>query len=106
MKNQKTIKELKEKGYFVEVYHGRVHTLNGYDIKHGNFEIMSRREAKLNGLTDTHTVFCKGGFTYLRLVTPDGVEVTGKCNFSNNRHFNRKLGLNIAIGRALAKLEK
>ena len=99
--NNKTIKELQNENFFVEVYHGRTHVNN----EDGSVVITSRRDARLSGLTDTHTVFCKGGFTYLKLTDKNGVEVIGKCNFSNNRHFHRKHGLKVAIARALAKLE-
>lgn len=103
MKHQKTVKQLRDEDkLFIEVYHGRTHVNN----EDGSVVLMSRRDAKLSGLTETHTVFCKGGFTYVKLTTPDGVEVIGKRNFNKNEHFNRKFGLNIAVGRALAKLEK
>lgn len=101
MKNEVTIKQLKEEGgVFIEVYHARTFVSN----ETGELgEMMSRREARLEGLDETYTVTCKGGFTRVELTREDGKKGVGKFNF-NNRHFNRKLGLRAALGKALHQL--
>lgn len=43
----------------------------------------------------------KGGFTIVKVTTPEGETFTGKFNFSKNRQFNKKIGVAAALGRAM-----
>lgn len=47
------------------------------------------------------TVSCKGGFTVVEITTKDGRELTGTSRCRDDERFNRKMGLEIALGRAL-----
>lgn len=44
----------------------------------------------------------KGGNTIVELITPDGVNVVGKSRCSRRDSYNKKLGVKIALGRALS----
>lgn len=95
MKNPgQTIQELREAGYQVKVRHNRVNQLTGlYQPKH-EFE------------TDYATsVSPKGGSTYVSIKgSVTTVEEEAFCCPTDT--YNYKLGLTIALGRALKKLGK
>jgi hypothetical protein len=76
------IHELRKAGYKVRVLHGR----------------LSGRDGRISP---------RGGFTAIELTTPDGktsVAATAECSLKET--FNRKIGNNIALGRAIKKLKE
>lgn len=46
-------------------------------------------------------VSCKGGTTVVQVRTPDGTELEGIAVCSKKENYNKKLGVSIALGRAL-----
>ena len=84
----KTIRELRYSGYKVRVLHTRP---KSYECKlSGNVPVLS----------------AKGGTTLIEVTTPDGRKtVTGRADCSTKDSWNRKMGNNIALGRALIQLE-
>ena len=91
-----TIKQLRQQGYKVRVLHFR-HLATNYNIK-----ITSSKDIK----TSYTTKLSKGGSTTIELTTPDKSRtVIGKSVCSLGESFNRKLGNNIALGRALKQLK-
>lgn len=94
-----TVETLRKDGYKVRVYHGRYFPTFNF----GRGEYVSKREVvtKYN-YDDASFVSSFGGFTRVE-VSKDGQTAVGKYNFGN-RQFNRKIGLQAAIGRALHNL--
>ncbi len=45
----------------------------------------------------------RGGQTTVELVTPDGTVLVGKAKCSKKDGFNKRLGVSIALGRALTR---
>ena len=81
-----TIKQLRQQGYKVRVRHSRYF------------------RAKYAG--DQATVHARGGSTTIDITTPDKIHtVTGESFCSLEDNFNRKVGNQIALGRALKNLE-
>jgi hypothetical protein len=75
-----TIHQLRKNNYKVRVMHGRIKGSTG-------------------------EIFPKGGITVIELTTPDGSKtVSGKAECSEIDTFNRKLGNQIALGRAVKQL--
>lgn len=102
-----TVEELRKNGYKVRVYHGRIFINDLYDSV-----IMSKREMDEKIITEEHVwnvgyqLSDKGGFTRVEISVPtfEGGEwplLVGKYNVPAGHQFNRKLGLKVAIGRAL-----
>lgn len=90
------MEELRRSGFKVRVYHGRVFQAHDYmDAQ----VVTSKREMAAEDNSFHYTLLCHGGYTSVDVTTPDGVELHGKYSFGN-RQFNRKLGLQAAIGRA------
>lgn len=48
------------------------------------------------------TPSCKGGSTTVEITTPDGKDLSGTARCRDDERFDRRLGLRIAIGRALS----
>lgn len=70
-----TVKELRKNGYKVRVHHHRK--------------------------VVTSTVAARGGKTVVEVTTPDGVTFIGIARCSRKENFNKKMGVRIALGRAL-----
>lgn len=70
-----TVSELRASGYKVRVLHHRKWNPSG--------------------------ISCKGGTTVIQVRTPDGEELEGIAVCSNKENYNKKLGVSIALGRAL-----
>ena len=85
--NYMPIEDLKILGYDVEVKHDRM-----YDQRWDN-----RRRNYLNAISP------KGGVTKVTVVDTAGIEYYGLAECSPKDNFNRKLGVRIALGRALKK---
>jgi hypothetical protein len=86
MKSTYTVKSLRQSGYKVRVMHGRVTT----------------KCKRIGGFSQTLSP-C-GGSTVIEITTPEGITVVGKAECSMLDNFNRKVGNQIAIGRAMEKL--
>ena len=109
MKNQVTVKQLKDQNFRVEVYHGRQYvpgekTVLDTNNVENNFPVMSRRDMKIKEDKNDFVLSHKGGFTIVELTTPDGKTAKGKFNFGKTCSFNRRIGLTAAIGRALKQI--
>lgn len=91
-----TVEVLRKLGFMVRVYHGRVFQAHDYNDAR---IVTSKREMQAEDNNFHYTLLCHGGYTRVDITTPDGVELHGKYSFGN-RQFNRKLGLQAAIGRA------
>ncbi len=91
----KNVEELRKEGYKVRVYHARKFM--------GWWDLMSKKEFK--SLYPNHTLSLHldsfGGFTKVEVTCPHGPTFVGKYNIKSGEQFNRKLGLTVAIGRAL-----
>ena len=48
----------------------------------------------------------KGGLTQVSIQTPEGHEATGEVKCSHHDPYNRRLGVKIAVGRAIKALQK
>lgn len=97
------VKELKQQGCRVDVYHGRVfvekiNTKIKLFMSRNDFEKQSK-ELKNNFQLDN-----RGGFTKVTIVTKDGKTSTGKFNVQSGKQFDRRFGLNTALKEAQEKL--
>jgi hypothetical protein len=81
-----TVKQLRQSGYKVRVIHSR------------NFEPVKGMSSNSQRLS------AKGGATTIEITTPDGKNVSGIALCSKQDSYNKKLGAQIAIGRALSQL--
>jgi hypothetical protein len=81
-----TISQLRKKGYKVQVLH-------------------SRPVAYQQRIDGSVRVFApKGGVTVINITTPTGHTVTGAARCSEKETWNRKMGNQIALGRAINQL--
>lgn len=48
-------------------------------------------------------VDCKGGETVIQITTPDGQDLEGRAKCSDKERYNKRVGVQIALGRALFK---
>ena len=95
-KEEVTVKSLRQNGWKVRVTHLRFVTKNGelestFEIRNFNKEMMQWLETK-------------GGKTIVDLRSPAGLEVSAEAECSKKENFNRKMGLQIALNRALKKV--
>lgn len=72
-----TVKSLRQSGFKVRVLHRR-------------------------NLLQDGTPSCKGGSTTVEITTPEGKDVSGTAKCRQDERFDRKLGVKIALGRALS----
>lgn len=95
-----TVKGLRDKGYEVQVTHHRYHPVLGIPtaltyMLFPSYEIISRYES-------LKKVLPNGGKTVVDIYnTKDSISYTGVSECSLKDHYNKKLGVRIAIGRAL-----
>jgi len=83
-----TIKQLRQNGYKVRV----LHTRNVTNIE------------RIGGIFSEISNF--GGYTKIEVTTPNGLNtVSGEARCSDKECFNRRIGNQIALGRALQKLD-
>ena len=75
-----TIHDLRKAGYKVRVLHFR----NDHDSILGEFHP-------------------KGGRTVVQITTPDGQNLEGRANCSKKERYNKRVGVQVALGRALFK---
>jgi hypothetical protein len=81
------VQTLRQNGYRVTVSHIRK------DLKTGVFAPRSVIPAQDVGPC--------GGMTYVRITTPEGAEYFACTKCRENENYNKKLGVKMAIGRAL-----
>ena len=82
-----TVKQLRQSGFKVRVCHTR------------NYDSVVKFNTGL-----TKNLSPKGGKTVVEITTPQGLDTTGEAVCSNEDPYNKKLGVKIAIGRALKNL--
>ena len=87
----KTVKELRQSGYKVKVIH---HRIKGFPMMYKDDEQVFFGE--LNP---------KGGRTELLLMSPEGIQIKAEAKCSNRDNYCRKVGVAIALGRAIKELE-
>ncbi len=83
----KTVKELRQSGYKIKIIHFRE---KGF-IEHG--------------WCDVPYPLAKGGRTELLLMSPEGIQIKAEAKCSGKDNYCRKVGVAIALGRALKNLE-
>ena len=84
-----TIKQLRQRGYKVRVLHSR----------------STRAIANLDGSYRAE-LLAHGGSTTIEVTTPDKqITVSGKSLCSSKDNFNRRVGNEIALGRAIEQLK-
>ena len=88
------LQKLRNSGYSVKVQHKRP-WFNGCEVK------MATRHEILSNDGCFESVSQNGGETTVEITTPEGRTYVGVATCSAKDAFNRKLGLKIAIGRAL-----
>jgi hypothetical protein len=88
--NRMTVEQLRKSGYKVRV----IHTRRG------------KTTQRMDGGM-IQTVSERGGMTVVQVRTPEGEELEGVALCSAKDNFNRRMGVRIALGRALTRsLEK
>lgn len=97
-----TVEQLRKNGYKVRVSHYRWLDMGSYQGINGA-ALMSRREAEADNITWNPDV--KGGETIVEVTSPEGLTVRAIAECSEKDTFNRKMGLRIALGRALISLK-
>ena len=99
-KNVPTVADLRRSGFKVRVSHTRY-----FNHKFlGGSKIV--RSAYTRFSPNRQDVLPKGGETTVEITDPNGVTVFGTSVCSQNEAFFKRLGLSIAIGRALKQLNK
>lgn len=94
-----TVEALRKSGFKVRVYHGRVF----HPYRDEQLSLVCSKYDYVNKsgfIYIQEDINCHGGFTRVEVTTLDGKTLVGKYNFGN-RPFNRKIGLQAAIGKAL-----
>jgi len=86
-----TISELRYSGYKVKVLHHRLY--NGYH----KWQVGSK-ERNINYPIDPDP---KGGSTHIIIDSPDGQHFEGIAVCSRKENYDKKMGVRIALGRAL-----
>ena len=100
---QNTVHNLRKAGYKVRVIHYRYYKA---DSVVGSAILLSKKELKEIAPCDNRFILLpRGGKTAVEITTPSGANTFGESICSRKDGFNRKLGLKIAINRALAKLD-
>lgn len=82
-----TVKHLRQSGYKVRVCHTR------------HYDNIVKFDTGL-----TKALSAKGGKTVVQITTPEGKDISGEAICSKEDSYNKKLGVKIAIGRALSLL--
>lgn len=104
-----TVDGLRKQGYKVRVSHVRQlrapliiaptdYAEDGLDWKVTRYEYENGQKSM--DIPWDKNILSTGGFTVVEIETPDGVKLKGKHGF-NGKPYNRKIGRNAALGRAL-----
>lgn len=73
-----TIEDLRKSGYKIRVHHHRKMNLDGINAR--------------------------GGKTVVEVTTPDGTTLVGMSRCSRKENFDKRMGVRIALGRAMSSL--
>lgn len=85
-----SVEQLRKDGYKVRVTHLRFYNVNGKPELKAKFESPGK-----------DFLMTKGGKTFVEITSPENENFVGEAYCSIKDGFNRKLGLQIALGRAL-----
>lgn len=83
----KTVKELRQSGYKIKIIHFREEGFTKHEF------------------CGTPMTLAKGGRTELLLMSPEGIQIKAEAKCSEKDNYCRKVGVAIALGRALKNLE-
>lgn len=100
-KNMKNVQQLRQEGFKVRICHERYY----YDPFNQWADLLPRHEVEVE-LYDVMNPEPKGGRTIVELTDPTGKTVKGIAECSEKDNYQRKLGVKIAIARALKLLEE
>lgn len=103
MGRQLSVHELRQQGYKVRVGHKRYQYTG---IGPAGCSLVFRKDYEVSESVYGMAAIPwqplpKGGLTVVEITTPEGETLTGVAECSVKDQFNRKIGLNIALGRAL-----
>jgi hypothetical protein len=102
----KTVAELRRMGYKVKVSHYRWYLDEGLGSELDKaWALLARYEAEEAGHYDISNPDCCGGLTEIELSTPDGKTVKTVAECADEDGFSKKIGVNIALKRALVELK-
>lgn len=106
MKNL-TVSDLRGSNYKVRVQHKRAYYGSDEILTRGQFEqvkagLISMPNGTYLGDIYSEAVSPNGGETVVQITTPDGTELEGIAKCSTKDPYNRRKGLQIALGRALS----
>lgn len=109
MKCKNTVASLRKQGYKVRVTHQRYYFTGKMETSNDDgVELLSRYEAEHhefgNLLLDGTTPEGNGGQTLVEITTPTGETLYGNAVCSTSQNYDRKLGVYIALGRAMKGL--
>lgn len=93
IENNQNVENLRKAGFKVRVSHSRYHVYTG-DLHYRKFFE-----------TNPYLISPKGGTTTVEITSKDNKNYIGKSKCSKKDSFNRKLGLNIALGRLCEVIE-
>lgn len=88
-----SVAELRRTAHKVRVTHRRWYLINGGEV------LRSRYEAEEQGIT-SQPLTC-GGLTVVEVTTPNGEVLSGVADCSLNQNYHRRLGVYLALGRAM-----
>lgn len=83
-----TVKSLRQKGHKVRVLHGRRTKVGGLFCASGKTGVCE-----------------KGGMTRLEITTKNGYELVGEAFCSEHDNYNKKIGVRIALDRAVEQFK-
>jgi hypothetical protein len=95
--NRMNINQLRDAGYKVRVHHLR--NFKGHEGLYTRHDF----EVQFSKALYSKLISPRGGKTVVELTLPNGTDVTDSAVCSMKDQYNRKLGLKIALGRAVAK---
>lgn len=109
--SQWTVELLRQAGYKVRVNHYRfVKHRSEYDtvysMNHGKSRIELLALFTIKALNLQDQIVSHGGLVDVEVLCPDGVEVVGRSECSAKDWYCNKIGVKIALSRALAEYEK
>jgi hypothetical protein len=100
----KNVEELRKNGFKVKVCHRRLYVTNELDYRVLLLSRFERDELTYDTKIDLIGPLELGGESSVLITTPDGTNIEGMSVCSDQEHFNRRKGLQIALGRALNQL--
>lgn len=95
-----TVHSLRKAGNKVMVLHKRRY----FDPVNRRWELLTQYQRDLSAIPSFVTAEPRGGVTEIRLTTPSGVDIVAESRCSKNEGYNKALGVQIALGRALNEL--